>query len=546
MSSKKYPLRSARRLYKNFRVATILILIPFVVSLFTLVYVFGNLFAGQLGTIANNRLTTTGWESAQSKFEEERPTFETKFSYYLVKPSQTPEWIAEHFSVSMKTLQALNPGTIVPGTTIKIPPTESALAPITVDATVPTTAVIGEENNVIYVENSFRNPRMDLNMPKLMEMLAGYDAVEKVADKHYRITKPISIEENIRLDITGDTARRVELVSDPDFAIIALMFRNSDVLIKDSVITTVDRTTNQPDTDYKDGRSFVRAYGNSRMDLVGSQTSYLGMGIGELNKSRAQDKLGFLAIGGVYGMSWRIPNDSYGQTIVAGWVEDSTFEHNYIGGYTYGASGMTWKNSSFAHNVVYGLDPHDDTNNSTIVGNTFDRNGKHGFIVSKRCNYNIIKNNVSTNNKGHGYMLHADSGYNVMENNLAVGNEDNFAIYGSSFNLIRSNKSYVPRGSHIRLNARSHQNYIENNFFYGSDKGIYAYDNVNGLAIAGNTFFKVRNQLVTANANRVLYSNNQSEQVGYSIPEQDRVVFGVNNINGNLSADRAILAKYQK
>jgi hypothetical protein len=305
--------------------------------------------------------------------------------------------------------------------------------------------------------------------------------------------------------------------------------------------------TGKQDTNYNDGRSFVRAYGSARMDVINSHILYLGMGLDTLKKAQTTpptSTMGFVALGGVYGLSWRIPTGTYGQNIATGWVEKSTMDHEYIGAYTFGASGMMWRDNSFTDNTLYGLDPHDDSNNATIEGNFFAHNEKHGFIVSKRCNNNIIRNNVSMDNHLHGFMLHKDSNYNLIENNISIGNEDNFVIYESHYDTIRGNKSYNPRSSHVRVNSGSKQTFIQNNTFYGGKKGVYLYGKTGGILIAHNAFYRVNNMLSTLGATRVLYTGNQSERVGYEIGPKDRVVFGPNSINGSQLVDLKPLKQY--
>jgi nitrous oxidase accessory protein NosD len=244
---------------------------------------------------------------------------------------------------------------------------------------------------------------------------------------------------------------------------------------------------------------------------------------------RIQDP--FVAQGGVYGVAWRIGTGTFGSEIATGWVENSTFEHNYIGAFTFGASGMMWLKNLFTDNHVYGLDPHDDSNNATIEYNRFVANGKHGFIMSKRCDYNTIEYNVSIDNAFHGFMLHDNSDYNIIEHNVSIGNYDNFAVYASSYNEITDNNGYNPRGSQVRINEGSLQNYVENNNFYGGHRGVYLYSTANGVDIENNNFYLVGIPLATKGTTRVLYAGNNSNVLDYQIGKGDRVVFGVNYIH---------------
>ncbi|MEJ0073365.1 MAG: right-handed parallel beta-helix repeat-containing protein [Candidatus Saccharibacteria bacterium] len=370
-----------------------------------------------------------------------------------------------------------------------------------------------------------------------MSLTQSYGAISQLGPKTFLIQKPLYIQNNIRVDITSQTVSTLLLRSSPNFDITTLTFQSSEALIDGVHISSYDPATQKPDSNVNDGRSFLRAYQNARMDILDSQADYLGMTLDQIKDPTIRAKVPFVSQGGVYGVSWRIGTGTFGNNIATGWVEKSTFAHNHIGAFTFGAQGMMWRNNLFTANEVYGLDPHDDSNNATIEYNRFVANGKHGFIVSKRCDYNLIKDNISIDNKLHGFMLHDNSNYNVFEDNISIGNVDNFVIYGGSFDEITGNKSYNPRGSHVRINQPSYENYVSGNTFYGGKKGVYLYDGVNGVDISGNTFYNVTNQLTTDGATRVLYAGNHSNALGYQIGGKDRVVFGVNQIDRHPNPD---------
>jgi len=524
---------------RNAKLGLVLLLIPFIVGAFSLYYVFGGTVAAELGYTANNRLLTPNWQDAQNDLLATQPNYAQRTSAYKLQPGQNIEWAAKHFSVKLDTLKKLNPGTVVPGTTINVPPVESPLSPLPADGHNTNGLVITQDQGgVIYVSNDFRNPEVTMNIPELMKVLEKYNAIEQRAGtKDYILDAPLFLQDNIRLDITSDTVGTLYLKSGANFAITTLTFKDSEALISGVTITSLDPATGGPDLKYQDGRSFVRAYSNTRMDVVGSHILNLGMALEQMDDPVGKN-ISFIPLGGIYGISWRIPTHTYGENIATGWVENSTMDHNYIGAYTFGASGMMWRGNVFDNNTLYGLDPHDDSNNAMVENNLFAHNGKHGFIVSKRCDYNIIRNNVSIDNHLHGYMLHQDSNYNVIENNVSIGNVDNFVIFDSHFDTIRNNKSYDPTGSHVRINAGSKQSYVQNNMLYGGPKGIYAYDHASGVLVKNNTFFKVTNLLFTQTASRILFANNTSEKVGYHFGgDNDHAAFGPNIIKGNPSID---------
>jgi len=160
----------------------------------------------------------------------------------------------------------------------------------------------------------------------------------------------------------------------------------------------------------------------------------------------------------------------------------------------------------------------------------FEHNGKHGFIVSKRCNYNIIRGNRSFDNKLHGFMLHQDSAFNLIEDNIAAENVDNFVVYGSNFNTIRDNRSYAPRSSHIRVNSAAHNTFITDNRLHGGSRGVYLYDRVAATYVAGNVLRGVEEQIQTVDAKETFYGGNVAASINYDITAGDTVIYGINRV----------------
>lgn len=530
--------KSKKHLRQNFRVFTLLIFVPFIVGVFVVYYLLSDIFAIQLAKKGSDRLVTRDWEAAQTSLQNIQPEYGPKYAYYRIKEGQDLAWAAKHFGVDYNQLKALNPGSVVFNTTVVVPPVQKSLDPIISTTSAAPTLVISQVDGFVSVMNRYKFQQYVTTIPELAKLLAGYNAITKVGDKQYRIEKPLLLNGNIRLDITNQTVSKLELRSSPNRDITCLCAENAEILIKDITISSIDPVTNLPDYRQEDGRSFIRALKSSRMDIINSDISYLGNG---LLKDRETNLI--LKDGGTYGVSWRISDTTLGSEIATGWVENNKIYNNHYGGYTFGASGMMWRGNYFIENEVYGLDPHDDSNNATIENNYFTRNGKHGFIVSKRCNYNVIRNNVSVENKSHGFMLHLDSVYNVIENNIAIDNTDNFAIFASSFNTIRNNKSYNPRGSHVRINVGSKNNFVQNNLFYGGKKGVYAYADDSGLLIVNNTFQGQANILSTEKANKIVFANNNIDHLSYKITKGDRVIFGTNTINRNANIDLSPLLR---
>jgi parallel beta-helix repeat protein len=490
----------------------------------------GGLYDYWVARQASERLITNQWQAAAQTMQKAQPNYQRKFAYYEVKPGQTIGEVASFFGVSTDSLRDLNPTkTFVGGAIVKIPPVERPMSDVEPTDTLALANVVLEGDIIRIIQDYDRNQTIRTTIPEVRQVLASYDAIERVGTKTYRIVRPIQLDGDIRLDITSDTVESLELVSTDD-VIAPLLMDGGSVLFKDVQVTSIDPATGEPDPSSGNGRAYVRMK-NGRMDALNSTFSWLGNGLPPGALTRKAAAMDVEREGGTYGFSYRISSDALGSEVATGWVEGNTFDRNHFGAYTYGTSGMMWKDNLFTQNQVYGLDPHDDSNNAMVVGNRFLYNGKHGFIVSKRCNYNVIQNNTSVGNKLHGYMLHQDSAYNLIENNVAYDNKgDNFAIYESNWNTIRGNKSYLSNKAHVRLSSSSHNNYIVDNKFYGGKKGIYVYENSSATYIAGNEFNDMSRPLQTKNADNTIYARNTSKDFKYDIQPGDKVIFGPNRI----------------
>ena len=179
---------------------------------------------------------------------------------------------------------------------------------------------------------------------------------------------------------------------------------------------------------YKDGRSHIRI-NNARMDVINSEITYLGQ--------PATRESG----GGVYGLAWRIETSSkFGKELTTGHFENNKVHDNYFGFYSFGATNMIIRNNEVFHNVQYGFDPHDDSNNFIMEDNYVHDNGNHGIIFSRRCVNNIIRRNRSVNNRLHGIMLTAKVTTIRSMTTFSDGNTDGIIVWRSSNNLVYNNQ----------------------------------------------------------------------------------------------------------
>ncbi len=245
-----------------------------------------------------------------------------------------------------------------------------------------------------------------------------------------------------------------------------------NISIKSTKITSWDEVKKAPDTEYaKYKRSFIHVRSfladgvtpkESRMDIIDSEVGYLGYYAAES-----------------YGLAWKVSGSGpnlYDKVNVYGDVINSHIHHNYFGMYTFGADAMKIQNSEVDNNVMYGIDPHDDSDNLLIEGNRAHHNGTHGIICSQRCNNLTIRNNKSYQNKGTGLMLHRNTNDSLVENNELYENLDSgIAIFDSHNNTIRANLSHDNKNG-IRFSVGSSGNIVEQNEFSENDGyGLYFY-----------------------------------------------------------------------
>ena len=241
--------------------------------------------------------------------------------------------------------------------------------------------------------------------------------------------------------------------------VVHIAVEDGRALIHDISITSWDEVKKGPDENTEDGRAFIYAKNNSRMDIVNAEISFLGSSKEVVGASSR-------------GVSWRIGQNRLGVYLVTGNVLNSTFHNNYYAIYTFGATGMQIARSIFVKNDVYGIDPHDDSTNLRIENNMAFRNGRHGIIISARCNFNTIRNNISFSNGGHGIMIDRQSDYNLVENNIVALNTDGVIVSDSSDNNVVQKNIAIANGNGITIRMLSEANTVLQNTIFRNEKGI--------------------------------------------------------------------------
>jgi poly(beta-D-mannuronate) C5 epimerase len=267
------------------------------------------------------------------------------------------------------------------------------------------------------------------------------------------------------LRLRSDPSRSVQITADHGTLDIAA-----------TKIISWDSAVGEPDRQTSDGRAFIRVRSKlgpdgvsaleSRMDVIDSEIAYLGY-----NASEA------------YGLAWKVNGftganaDLFDRVQVRGNIIGSHIHHNYYGVYTFGHQDGVWRDNEVDHNIGYGIDPHDDSDDLVIENNDVHDNGNHGIIASKRCDHLVIRGNRSYRNLGNGIMLHRASDDALVEDNQSYDNGDaGIAIFASHRATIRNNSLLRNAKAGVRLSMGAADNRVIGNQIADSGKyGFYFY-----------------------------------------------------------------------
>lgn len=227
------------------------------------------------------------------------------------------------------------------------------------------------------------------------------------------------------------------------------------------------------------GRAFIRAL--SSLDADGTTWHESTMNI---TGGSEVDHLGYYAATS-YGVSYKTEGgcDHLHQSLcghVFGQEVDSNFHDNYMGTYTWGAQGIRFIHNAYFNNTMYGLDPHDVSNDLVIQNNHMSYNGDHGLICAEACANLTITGNESDHNgevpwhgpagDGTGSNVHGIMLYRGATNAVVTGN----------------NVHDQPNGSGIAIFDTSNAT-VTGNTLTGNDDGIQVSVGSAGNQISGNS-----------------------------------------------------------
>ena len=228
---------------------------------------------------------------------------------------------------------------------------------------------------------------------------------------------------------------------------------------------------------------------------------------------------------------------------MGGFEKNSRFHDNYFGTYTWDAYDMDFTNNEYDHNIGYGLDPHDDSDNLRIVGNKSHHNGNDGIICSQRCDHLTITDNESyanglvpwvgphdidaSDNQVHGIMIHRGLTDSVIKNNNVHDNPNGAGIaVFESFNDTIEGNTITNNKYGLRFSVGSHDITAKNNTLTGTTQ--YAFYAYRGKDLPLYTQTGGRNVDLTFSDNTVKGTAGDTA----SISEADRITFTGNTVTG--------------
>jgi poly(beta-D-mannuronate) C5 epimerase len=259
------------------------------------------------------------------------------------------------------------------------------------------------------------------------------------------------------LSVAAPVTTRLVMQVRPGVFLAAVRSRLSlagvDIRASDS---NVPRTLSKPDE--VAGRPFVLASENATLTASHCSFRYLGR---DWNSS--------------YGLTW-----SKGST---GYVVDSRFEHNFIGMYSNGSSGLRVEHNQFYDNSLYGVDPHSGSSHLTIAYNVANHNGRHGIIFSNHVTDSVVSHNVTRYNGLNGIMMDEASTHNTITDNTVTDNRSaGIVMANSSDNAITDNQVRKNRVG-IDVRGTSAGITVDNNTLTGNNMAAQ------GTELSGNKVY---------------------------------------------------------
>lgn len=160
-----------------------------------------------------------------------------------------------------------------------------------------------------------------------------------------------------------------------------------------------------------------------------------------------------------------------------GWIIENHFEGLLYAFYSYEAEDVVVIGNEYAHNIDYGIDPHDRSRRLLFAQNVVHgTKNKHGMIGSREVNDSWFINNHVYDNHGSGIMLDRSCMRNVIYGNIVERNgNDGITIFESPNNIIENNTLRYNGKSGLRVRNAWNVFSVNNSYTLNLGTGMQLY-----------------------------------------------------------------------
>ena len=299
-----------------------------------------------------------------------------------------------------------------------------------------------------------------LPFEEVAALMEAYSWAVEVEPGVFELSAAVVQAPGTTMSVAAPRVKAVRLLDRPG---VFIGGRGATARFEGVTVTSWDPRRAGPDENPEDHRPFVVYEKGSRLEVVGSQMSFLG-------SDRTYG----------YGVMW-----GQGTT---GEVADSTFDHNFFGVYTSSARDVAFRRSVFRDNLYYGLNLHTGTRDVLAEDNDAHGNGSHGIVGAGAVVHNVFTRNHSYANWGNGIVMDGGSDRNLIEGNTVEDNaKDGIVVISSSDVVVVGNVVRRHRVG-VRVNQRgSDRDAVRDNVIEDSQLGVQAYGGATETTVAGNT-----------------------------------------------------------
>lgn len=159
-------------------------------------------------------------------------------------------------------------------------------------------------------------------------------------------------------------------------------------------------------------------------------------------------------------------------------VVANTIEDLYFGFFSFGAVGVEVIQNEIVASHVYGIDPHDATNDMLIAQNTVTGTRRsHGIILSREIHDAMVVLNQSSDNAGAGLFIDKGSHDVTFARNRSFANgKDGIVVYESRDIDITNNELFANGRAGVRVRASADIRVLRNAIRHNAGPGIFVYD----------------------------------------------------------------------